>query len=49
MLNAVIQMQKQKCKQWHYKDTVLYEFITSVITFNKSKKSDASGIINLGE
>lgn len=41
MLNAVFQMQNQKCKQWPNKDADLYELITAMITSQKSTNSDA--------
>lgn len=40
-LNAVFQMQNQKCKQWPNKDADLYEFIIAMITSKKSTNSDA--------
>lgn len=41
MLNAVFQMQNQKCKQWHNKDADLYELITAMITSKKFAHSRA--------
>lgn len=45
MLNAVFQMQNQKCKQWPYKDADLCELIVAMITSKKTTNSDAWGTI----